>query len=842
MTKNRAKPFAFLNGGGVMGELIRAKDWSTSSVGNPDQWPPALQTAVSILLNSQFPMFIWWGKELITIYNDAYCIIAGEKHPSLLGKSGREGWAEIWKDLDPLVTSVFEGTATWSEDQQLLLNRHGYVEETYFTFSYSPVWGDAGRVAGLFCACIETTEKVLAARRIQESEHNLRATILQSPVAMCILRGTSCVVEIANDRMFELWGRGAAELLHRPVFEGLPEARNPRLDAILESVFATGETVTASEHPVQLPRDGKIETVYVNFVYHPFRDGDGAVSGIIAVAIDVTEQVVARQRVEASEKKFRSLVEHAPVAIYVVAGPDYAVEIVNAQMVEILGKPAEDLLHKPLLESLPPMHRQGFEQHLKHVYTTGQRVAANEHPMHLQRDGSAGKRYVNFVYEPIKQLKSGVLGIMAVAIDVTEQVTARRQIEESSEELQLAIAVADLGTFRVDLSTQKVYYSERIMDWFGIARQGLTLDMVLSFVHAEDRSKLQAVLNNSFVNDQNSRHDFTYRVVHPKTGVQRYLHSSGRTYFNDEGSPYLIVGMIQDVTPQILYQKRLQESEAELQKRVDERTLELQNLNEELKRTNKNLEEFAYAASHDMKEPIRKIHLFSDRLKGELNEQLTETQRHLFSRVENATTRMNTLIEDLLTYSIVSRGIPSMDSVDLNQKLKNVLVDLEVEIEEKGASITIEPLPVIRGQKRQMQQLFQNLIGNALKYSRPGVQPQIHIGSSTLFGYQTSLRLPEEAAQKQYHLISVKDNGIGFEQTDAERIFQVFTRLHGNAEYKGTGVGLSIVKKVVDNHEGFIWAESRPGEGTTFFLLLPVAPDIVLTDKIGTGGDLPVIV
>ena len=831
MIENQAKPFAFLNGGGVMGDLIRTKDWSVTPIGNPDQWSSSLKTAVNLLLNSQFPMFVWWGKNLITLYNDAYCPIAGEKHPSLLGKSGKEAWSEIWTDLEPLVDSVFNGTATWSEDQPLYMNRHGFVEETYFTFSYSPVWGENGTVAGLFCACIETTEKVLATKKIQESERNLRETILQSPVAMCIMRGPDYVVEIANGRMFELWGRGPGDILHRPIFDGLPEVRNQGLEDLLHQVFTTGEAYVASEHPVVLPRNGKTEVVFINFVYQPFREGDGSVSGVISVATDVTDQVLARKTVEESEQKFRNLVEYAPVAINVLKGPDYLIEIVNASMVEILEKPAADLLNQPFFDALPETRRQGFEQLLQHVYRTGERVAANEYPLLLKKNGEPVKRYINFVYEPLKELDGEVSGVMTVAIDVTEQVTARRQIEESSEEMQLAVAVADLGTFRVDMLTGKAIFSQRIRDWFGLSEQDMPLTDVLNLVHPDDRQMVSQALRNSYSNEENSRHDITYRVVHPQTSVLRHLHSSGRTYFSDEGKPYLMVGLIQDVTPQVLYHQELKESEAELQKRVDERTLELQSLNNELKRTNQNLEEFAYAASHDMKEPIRKIHLFADRLKGELDAQLTETQRHLFSRVENATKRMNTLIEDLLTYSTVSRGIASLEEVDLNLKLKNVQEDLEVEIEEKNATIIVDTMPVITGQKRQMQQLFQNLIGNALKYSKPDITPVVRISSKTVYGRETTLPMREEEARKQYHYITVKDNGIGFAQEEAERIFQVFTRLHskeaysgtGIGEYKGTGVGLSIAKKVVENHQGYIWAESEPGKGATFHLVLPVS-------------------
>ena len=554
------QPFYFLNGSGEMHKLIRNKDWSNTALGSPDLWPGSLRTSVSILLNSQFPMFIWWGEELITIYNDAYRAIAGEKHPQLLGKSGRNGWAEIWPDLSPLVDKVFRGTSTWSEDQLLLVNRHGYIEETYFTFSYSPIMDESGAVGGLFCACIETTEKVLATRRIQESEQNLRNTIIQSPVAMCILKGPSFVVEIANTKMFELWGRGANALINKPIFEGLPEAKEQGLEELLQHVYATGETFTASERPVLLPRDGRLETVYLNFVYQPFRAGDGAITGIIAVATDVSEQVLARQKVERSEQRVRAIVEsapfpiavysgremrielanqsitdiwgkgndvvgklyseilpelsnqevfnqlekvyttgtpfharhqgldlvvdgklqpfyfnysftplfdhdgnvygvmntgadvtdivvakhkieqsernfrnmilQAPVAMCILIGPEHVVDIANEAMIELWGKPSADVLHKPIFAGLPDAREQGLEQLLHNVYTTGEAFRANEHVVQLVRKGKPETVYLNFVYEPYRDASGNILGVLAIAVEVTPQVLARRQIED----------------------------------------------------------------------------------------------------------------------------------------------------------------------------------------------------------------------------------------------------------------------------------------------------------------------------------------------------------------------------------------------------------------------------
>ena len=278
-----------------------------------------------------------------------------------------------------------------------------------------------------------------------------------------------------------------------------------------------------------------------------------------------------------------------------------------------------------------------------------------------------------------------------------------------------------------------------------------------------------------------------------------------------------------DIHDRKLAEQALKKSEEELEKKVNERTRELEKANEELQQSNQNLEEFAYAASHDMKEPIRKIHFFADRLKQRLQSKLEEEDRRYFERLELGTRRMNSLIDELLLYSHVSKGIRSAETVNLNNTLAFVLDDLELHIEEKRAKINVGPLPTIKGQQRQLQQLFENLLANALKYSKENQVPDISITASVISGREIVLQrnLNGVAREKLYHLIRVADNGIGFHQEDADRIFNVFTRLHGNNEYKGTGVGLSIARKVAQNHGGYIWAEGRQGAGASFNVLLP---------------------
>lgn len=269
-------------------------------------------------------------------------------------------------------------------------------------------------------------------------------------------------------------------------------------------------------------------------------------------------------------------------------------------------------------------------------------------------------------------------------------------------------------------------------------------------------------------------------------------------------------------------QAALQRSEEELEKKVQQRTIELEKANQELQRSNTHLGEFAHAASHDLKEPIRKIQTFASRLKDTLVDRMDERESDVFQRMQLATKRMALLVDDLLTYSQVSAVAFQMETVDLTDKIQVVLSDLEVQIEEKKAVINIENLPSVKGYKRQLQQLFQNLISNALKYSKKDVPPQITIRSEVISGVDVQEHFPTGYADTLYHFIAVEDNGIGFDQQYAERIFNMFQRLHGKNEYEGTGIGLSIVRKVVNNHDGYIWAESKPGEGSTFKLLLPV--------------------
>jgi light-regulated signal transduction histidine kinase (bacteriophytochrome) len=334
----------------------------------------------------------------------------------------------------------------------------------------------------------------------------------------------------------------------------------------------------------------------------------------------------------------------------------------------------------------------------------------------------------------------------------------------------------------------------------------------LQIVHPEEREENERLWQHSVETGEDFIFQHRFRN---RNGEYRWQLSRAIPQKDAEGNIELWIGTSTDIHEHKLFEK-------ELDRQVKERTLELENMNKELKRSNENLEEFAYAASHDLKEPIRKINYFSNKLKMENLDSMNESGIQTLQRLETAAERMRSLVDDLLEYSQVSRTSDLFETVDLNDTIKIVLHDLEMSINDKAAIIETDKLPIIRGHRRQLQQLFENVIGNAIKYSKQDLQPRIKITLELAKGAEIGQPLKPADLTKDFYLIKVIDNGIGFDQMDADRIFQVFTRLHGNAEYSGTGVGLSIAKKVVENHKGFIYAESSAGNGATFNIVLPV--------------------
>jgi PAS domain S-box-containing protein len=294
----------------------------------------------------------------------------------------------------------------------------------------------------------------------------------------------------------------------------------------------------------------------------------------------------------------------------------------------------------------------------------------------------------------------------------------------------------------------------------------------------------------------------TLEEINVSGGKRRIVEVVKTPVVGDDGDVIGLLGIFTDIT-----ERKLAEAA-------------LRDLATRLERSNRELQDFAYVASHDLQEPLRKVIVFGDRLKLKCGQALGEAGRDYLDRMTSAAARMQTLINDLLTFARVTAKAQPLAPVDLAKVVREVLSDLEARIEQLGAQVEVGGLPTIEAEPLQMRRLLQNLIGNALKFHCPGERPVVKIAA-------TVLRQPESSAPRHSSLreslrLTVADNGTGFDEKYLDRIFNVFQRLHSRSAYEGTGMGLAIARRIVEHHGGQITAQSRPGEGATFIVELPV--------------------
>jgi len=441
-------------------------------------------------------------------------------------------------------------------------------------------------------------------------------------------------------------------------------------------------------------KDGSIHWIKIlaKYVY----DTLGKPLSITGISTDISEQRQAQMTIKASEMKFRNLIEQSPVACALYLGRELIIEFTNDAMIRIWGK-GDTVQGKKLINALPELKGQPYVQILEHVYDSGQAYHAQSAPADVAVNGILSTYYFDISYTPLLDEDNHVYGILEMAINATERVTALHELQRSEQ------------LYR-DLS-------------------------------------------------------------------------------------------------------------AELETRIQLRTSELNLANRELLSSNQSLEQFAYAASHDLQEPLRKVVTFGTRLASGYQNELDENGKFLILRMQDAAERMSSMIADLLIFSRLQVNHKAFAVVDLNHVIASVLSDLEIIIEDKQAVVEVQSLEPVWGDASQLTQLLLNLVSNALKYQPKGQVP-----------YITILTIPVDLSElnqsvlagHSYLKILVNDNGIGFDQKHVQRIFQMFQRLHGKSEYTGSGIGLALCNKVVQNHYGMLTAESEPGKGSCFMAYLPV--------------------
>jgi PAS domain S-box-containing protein len=367
--------------------------------------------------------------------------------------------------------------------------------------------------------------------------------------------------------------------------------------------------------------------------------------------------------------------------------------------------------------------------------------------------------------------------------------------------MKLALASGRMGAWDWHIASARVSWSPELERIHGIAEGsfGGTFEAFQEDIHPEDKERVLATIQGAAVEKRRTDFNLMYRIVR-SDGQVRWVESRGQLLFDARGQPERMTGVCTDITERKGAEESAQRLLVEQAARAEAVAAQ-----QELSRSNAELQQFAYVASHDLQEPLRAVasytQLLAKRYKGRLDADADEFIQFIL----DGTARMQGLIRDLLSYSRVGTGAKTPAVIPCERPLAAAIANLKVGIEQSGAEISHGPLPAVIGEEGQLVQLFQNLLANAIKFRR-GPKPRIRVTAH-----------PREGDWE----LQVKDDGIGISAEYFDRIFIIFQRLHSQAEYAGNGIGLAICKKIVERHGGKIWIESQPNQGTTFHFTLP---------------------
>ena len=990
MSENTAQ---FLAGGGEMGKLIRSMDWSTTALGAIETWPQSLRTTVSLCLSSTFPILIAWGPETIQIYNDSYRPICGAKHPESMGQNFRICWETALPVVGDAFTRGQEGEGTYIKDQRMFLDRYGYLEESFMTFSFAPIRDESGEVGGIFHPITETTEKMLSGRRTQVLR-DLAAQIgkAQTVEEICTL-ATANHTENVTDLPFLLM----YQLNHETGQASLLKAVGIEQAAVLAPAVITVQDDTSS-WPLQQVLAGasqevtELTTRFGQFQCAPYPETPGSAM-LLPILISGQEKpfgflvagVSARRAMDPAYLNFYELlnntfntafsnvyayeqeqkraaalaeIDRSKTAFFSNVSHEF-----RTPLTLMLG-PLEELLQQPVIHEEPAIREsiastyRNAQRLLKLVNNLldfsrveAGRVQAAFQPVNLPQltaDLSSSFRsiiekagmqlnvhcstFTQQVYADQEMWEKIVLNLLSNAFKYTMEGTISVTLTQSTHHATLT--VSDTGTgipakelphmferfHRVEQATGRTHegsgiglsLAHELVHLHGgtitvesepgkgscftvqipLGKSHLPVTQVSDMEKKVDTSFLQGaflkeaegLLDNTIddeteetiqrtgaldtilvVDDNADMRQYLARLLEPHYIVTTAVNGADALSKIQLRHPSLILsdimmpvmdgkGLLQRLKgnihtasiPLIFLSARagdearvdgLEEgaddylvkpfSAKELLTKIkaqillsatlQQRTSDLKTANEALTRTNLELQDFAYISSHDLQEPLRKIQTFADMLMEQAGGD--HSKGRYLEKIMASANRMSTLITELLHYSRLNKKADQLERISLSPIVQQVLNDFELVIQQKHAEIHVTELPELKVIPVQINQLFYNLIGNALKFNSE--KPVIHISASLLTPDQQQQTIAELDSKLRYYEIKVQDNGIGFEQKYVSKIFTIFQRLVKASEYEGTGIGLTICRKIAENHQGLITAFSEPGIGSTFTVYLP---------------------
>jgi len=444
------------------------------------------------------------------------------------------------------------------------------------------------------------------------------------------------------------------------------------------------------------------------------------------------------------------------------------------------------------------------------VTEKGEAIRRENQLIPFYRNGRIEDIYWTFSYSPVKDESGNVAGVLTVCTDTTEAVKAEKRLRESERRFRELADLSPVWIWITDKDVNIEYVNRALLDYVGVANSDdFTGQVWEEMVHPDDIELVYAGFKKAV--EEETKFALEYRVKNAATNKYEWFKVLGVPKL-EEGSMVGFIGTGMNIDRQKSFAEHLTNE-------VNHRTRELADINMKLESINKELQSFAYISSHDLQEPLRKIQMFSEVLMDNEFDNLTDSGKAKFKKIQSAANRMQSLISDLLSYSRTDTEERNFETIDLKELVADVKNDLSEELKNKNGKITLPTSIELEVVHFQFRQLMNNLLSNSIKYAKSDVPPVIIVDAEVITNAKTiDTNLVHG---KEYVQITITDNGIGFEEQFAEKIFEVFQRLHSKQEYIGTGIGLAIVKKIVQNHNGTISASSESDQGAVFTLLIP---------------------
>jgi len=742
-------------------------------------------------------------------FNKAWTDLTGKSMEELL----QFGWADLIHPDDKdrwlnVYLSAFKNKVPFTGEFRVL-NKNG--DYRWLLAKGPPRFNPDGTFAGYISSCIDIADR-------KTYEHRMEQMLNMLPAHVVVISEKDLAVEMINEANLTYWSRTKETTIGIPLLEILPELADQPFPGQLRHVLKTGETISVKESPVLfIDEDGSKKHTYVDYSYQPLTDANGKITSVLVMSFEVTDKVESRQLLERyaeelqsineelsvanedmaatnlqlietqgklestigelaiSESRFKYLIQEAPVAIGVLHGRELVIESANEMILQIWGK-SHKVIGLLLSEALPELKGQPFLQILNDVYTSGESFYGNEVRALLDNEGDLKEFFLNFVYQPIIDDSGLTTDIIVVAVDVTEQVTARRKVERTEESLRMAIEAAGMGSYYINVIDRVFHTSPRLKEFFGFAAdEEVPYELAINQIQPDYRQAVADAVEASIT--KGVKFDMEYPIMGHNDGKIRWVRGIGTVQKDDNDVNRYFTGVLHEITEQ---------KQDEIRKN-----------------------DFIGMVSHELKTPLTTLTALVQVLNSKFKNSDDAFVAGALDKAGVQVKKMSTMINGFLNISRLESGKIMIDKqrFDLEKLIEEVIQETELTV--SSHVIQFEPCrPVIVNADRdKIGSVINNLISNAVKYSPKGKLIEVNCN------------IIDNRAQ-----VNVKDEGMGIKPQDKEKLFDRYYRVESNhtQHISGFGIGLYLSAEIIKRHEGKIWVESESGVGSTFYFSLPL--------------------